>query len=112
MGYGPVRFAPMLSIASGSITASYTTLGTVTQPGRLVTFINDTDADVLISFNASDDNIFLQAGSGQIFDFETNAVDSQNNFALAVNTVVSIKYASGAPTTGSVYVELVYSKPV
>ena len=112
MSYGPVRYAPMLSIAAGSITGSYATLGTVTESGRIVAFINDTDAGVLLSFNASSDNIYLAAGSSQIWDFQGNATDGQNNFALSINTVISIKYPSGAPSTGSVYVEIVYAKPI
>ena len=56
MGYGPVRFAPMLSIASGSITPAYTTLGTTTQPGRIVAFINvvlranEKELDVIMNY--------------------------------------------------------------
>ena len=110
MGYGPVRFAPLLSIAAGSITASYTTLGTTTKPARIVVFINATDAPVFLSFNATDDNVYLEAGSAQTFDLQSNSTPNQNNFGLDANTVVSIKRVSGAPSTGSVYVQVIYPK--
>lgn len=112
MSYGPVRHTPLLSAAFGAITGSYTTLGTTIEAGRVMAYINATDGDVMLSFNATDDHIFLMAGSSQIWDYQSNAVDSQNNFGMPVGTVISVKSASGAPTTGSVYVELAYSKPI
>ena len=112
MSYGPVRHTPLLSAAFGAITGSYTALGTLLEPGRVMAYINATDADVMLSFNGTDDHIFLMASSSQIWDYQSNAVDSQNNFGMPVGTVVYIKSSSGAPTTGSVYVELAYSKRI
>lgn len=112
MSYGYVRYTPLLSIAGATVTGSYAPLGTTLEAGRIMAYINGTDANVLLSFNGTDDHIFLMAGSAQIWDYQSNAVDEQTNFAMPVGTVIYIKSESGDPTTGSVYVELAYSKPI
>jgi hypothetical protein len=106
------RFDSLISLAAGSITASYTTLGSpLTQNWRIFKITNDTDGNMLISFNGTTDNIFVPAASFTLYDLSTNAppIAVTSNLVLALGTQFYIKYVS-APTTGSVYVEGVYAK--
>lgn len=106
------RFDTLRSTAFGSITNSYTTLGTaLTQNWREFCLVNATDGDMLISADGTTDNFFLKANSFLLWDLSTNAqpIASTDTFELAIGTQFYVKYSS-APSTGSVYVEGIYAR--
>jgi hypothetical protein len=103
-----VRLDALRSVAYGSITGSYVALGTAfTHLMRIVKFTNNTDGDMLISFNGSTDNIFIPAGSFTLYDMTTNKEDGNNYFVFQLYTQPYIKYST-APTVGAFYLECVY----
>jgi hypothetical protein len=109
-----VRFDAILSIASGSITNSYTSVGSpLANTWRMFKITNNTDGDMMFSANASTDNLFVPAGGFTLYDCATNAanVAVSDTFVVAVGTQFSIKYIS-APTKGTVYIEGIYAKGV
>lgn len=109
-----VRFDAIRSKAAGSITNSYTTIGSaLTRNWRITRIINDTDGDILISADGTTDNLYLPAGSFVLYDFATNAVSVNESdwFVTEIGTQFYVKYTS-APTSGSVYIEGVYSTGV
>lgn len=108
MAYGTrVWFEPLRELAFGSIGAAYTAIGTGTVDyTRLFTISNSTDVDVYISLDGSTDNIRLSAGSAKVFDLTANKVQD-DGFFIKKTTVFYVKRtAMGAPTTGSVWVEV------
>jgi hypothetical protein len=109
-----VRFDTLRSVAFGDITNSYTALGSaLTQNWRMFRVVNKTDADMLISFNASTNNLIVPANSFVLYDLSTNALNVQDSdwFVMQIGTQFSIKYVT-APTSGNVYVEGIYSTGV
>ena len=109
---GPVRVATVVATAFGSITGSYTLMGSIPQVGRIICFDNATDAAVFISFNGTDDNLYIGAGSFKLLDFQANKASNDVYYALSKDSEVNIKRVSGAPTQGAVYYQLVYAKGV
>lgn len=108
------RFDTILTVAFGSITGSYTSLGSpLSNNWRMFKITNNTDGDMLFSFNASTDNIFVPAYSFTLYDLSTNAQNtrSSDSFVLAINTQFSIKYNT-APTKGAVWIEGCYAKGI
>jgi len=96
------------SVAFGSITNSYTALGTpLTHVTRLIRFINDTDTAMFISTDAVNNMLYLPAGSFILFDLTTNREASGDIFAFAKGTQFYIKYNT-APGARAVYIECVY----
>lgn len=96
--------------AFGSITSGYLPLGTAfTHPMRLVRIINNTNGDLLFSFDTATDNIFCPANSFVLYDLTTNREESLTFFVFANGTQVYVKYSS-APTSGSVYLECIYGQ--
>lgn len=87
------------AIAEGSITSSYTTALTNTEPIRVLDFYNGTDADLYISFNASTNHLVLPASTGKILDLGASG--------LHVDSNVSVKYVSN-PSGGTLYVSGAY----
>lgn len=109
MSFGSrVTFEPIRELAFGSIGASYSAVGTLTVDyTRLVRFVNSTDVEVYISLDGSTNNIRLASGSFMLLDFTTNQVD-EAGFFVAKGTVFYVKRVSGAPSSGSVWIEVVY----
>jgi hypothetical protein len=97
-------------VAFGSITGSYTALGSsFGHPMRIFRLVNTTDADMLFSFDTINDNIIVPAGGFVLYDVTTNREDNVVFFVFATGTQVYIKYSS-APSKGNVYLETLYGQ--
>ena len=111
MTYGKrATFEAVREAAFGSVGAAYAAIGSATADyPRIISFYNSTDKDVYISFNGVTDHIRLAAGSGQVLDLTTNKV-RDDGLLLPLGTVFYQKRtAMGAPSTGSVWVQVVYA---
>lgn len=108
MAYGTrCGFEALRTLAFGSIGASYAAVGTATTGHiRVVTFVNSTDQDVLISLDGVTDHLRLYTGSFQLFDLTTNKV-KDDGFFIPVGTTFYAKRAAGAPTLGNVWIEVI-----
>ena len=109
-----VRIDTIRSKASGSITNSYTTLGSpLTRNWRIFRLVNTTDGDLMISVDGTNDNLVLPANSFVLYDLATNAANVADSdwFVMQIGTQFYVKYES-APTTGSIYAEGIYSTGV
>lgn len=107
----------MRSIANGSIVATYQALGIpLGHAMRVLHFINNTDGDMFISFDANlaavpttgTDNIFIPADTFSLYDL-TSDQDSTESFRYQNGTQVSIRFSS-MPTIGSFYLVAIYGK--
>lgn len=104
-----VRLDAWREAAFGSITASYTNLGTTfAHAMRVLQFINSTDGDVAISFDGITNNIPVIANTFALYDF-TSDQDAQESFRYELGTQLYIKYLT-VPTTGTFYVVAMYGK--
>jgi hypothetical protein len=108
MSYGRrVKFAPIRSVAFGSITSNFVELGDpLGVHARIVAFNNDTDAHISLSFDNVDESLRLAPHSFKLLDLTANQVPEEV-FFLARRTQVYIKYTSLAPTEGDFWMELV-----
>jgi hypothetical protein len=111
MAYGRrVAFEPVRTVAFGGIGAAYAAVGTATiDQARLVSIFNATDANVTISLDGATDHIIVGAGSGQVFDLTANEVQNDGLF-LKKGTIFSAKRTSGAPSTGSLWIQVMYAQ--
>lgn len=104
-----VRFDAVRSMAFGSITNSYTALGTpFGHAMRVLNLRNTTDQGIYISFDGTTDNDYLPASSFALYDL-TSDQDVNEHFRYQNNTQVFVKYAS-APASGAVYLTAIYGK--
>lgn len=106
---GIARFDTLRSVAFGSIAASYTAVGSAfTHSVRTLKIVNLTDQPVLVSFDGTNDNDVLPMNSGEVYDFGANSVANVGNFEQPNNTTVYVKRQGSAPSSGSVYVVIIY----
>jgi len=92
--------------AFGSITASYTAIGTALSSSPRVLFIrNQTDATLYISFDGTNDHHKLASNAGVAVDCATNKADTENISLIENGLTLRVKHAGSAPTSGEVVVE-------
>lgn len=106
-------------LANGSISTTYAKLGSaMTHAVRSFCITNQTDGDMFIAITngstpASDgtaDNLFVPATNFRLYDVSSNAGQQTNSppFALAKGDQLWVRQSS-APTTNSVYLEILYA---
>ena len=110
MAYGTrVNFEPVREAAFGAIGATYAEVGTATTDyTRIINVVNRSDAEVYVSLDGVNDHIRLGVNSFQLFDFTSDKVNDAG-FFIAKGTIFYAKRVSGAPTTGSLWIEVVYA---
>lgn len=100
------------TLAFGSVAATYTAVGTpTTNAVRLICFTNTTNADVYFSDDGINNKIIVAAGGFKLLDVCSNRDDSNGVYLLPSNTQWYVKRVSGAPGSGSVYIEVLYGMP-
>ena len=112
MGSNIVRFSPVRQVALASLTGSYQPLGVpLDHAMRVLHFINNTNGDVMISFDGTTDNVPLLAESFALYDL-TSDQDSNEMFRYQLGTQIYVKYitAPTLPADGAVYLVAVYGK--
>jgi hypothetical protein len=104
------QLEPLRSLAFGSISGTYATVGTATaNPTRIICITNNTAGDMLFSRDGSTDEIFVAAGSFKLFDITTNARPKNvSDFVFETGTQWYVKQDT-APVSGSVYIEVLYA---
>ena len=108
------RWDALRSLAFGSITGSYTAIGTgLTHISRILDVANSTDVDLLLSFNGTTDNIIMLAGPSQkLFDIATNGGGGTGieEFRLEIGTQIYVKHNGVAPTRGGIWIGFTYAR--
>ena len=97
------------SLAFGSISGSYAALGAaLANPIIQLKIANDTDANILISYDGVNDHEFVSSNSFVLFDVGTNKSIGDGLF-LSEGDIIYVKQEVGAPTTGNVYMSAYYA---
>lgn len=97
------------TVAFGSVGAAYSAVGTaLDDPARLFCLTNTTDADVYFSIDGTTNHFIVPTNSFKLIDITTNKV-REDGYFLAEGTIFYVKRVSGAPTSGSVYIEIVHA---
>lgn len=113
MTYGiHASFDTLREVTSGSITASYTTVGTaLTHEARMIQIVNSTDKAVYLSLDGTNNYLRVASGSTQALDFCTNRV-RDDGFFLPLGTQFYVKRTeAGAPGSGSIAIQVIYAVP-
>ena len=105
-----VTFDPRRSTAFAAITNAYVIVGsTFANQVKQIKIVNDTNANMDISYNGVTDQDIVLANSAFVYDYDSNKSDQAKSFEQAVGAGVYIKYQT-VPTAGSsVYVVVIYA---
>lgn len=99
------------TLAFGAINGlTYTALGgDFDHPMRMIKITNNTDGDMLFSFDGVTNNLFIPAGGFTLHDVTTNRENNGVYFVFNSGTQVFVKYNT-APTSGDVWLECLYGQ--
>ena len=96
------RFEALRSLAFGSVVGTYTAVGSaLTDEAEISVIYNGTDVGLLLSFDGETDHCFLPAYSQRVIDWDTNGK------VIGNHTTFYVKHNGTAPSSGSIYVEVV-----
>lgn len=105
-----VRFEGLRSLAFGGISGTYAGVGAkFANPVRVLKITNLSDANLLISFNGVDDMDVVGANGFCLYDWGSNKANQAGYFDQSAGDRLYVKQESGAPTSGSVYVTVIYA---
>lgn len=109
-----VRFEPIRFLAFSAISAlTPTAIGIpFSNPVRLLEINNLTDADLLISFNGIDSHTVIAARTGKIYDYGSNKADQPGFLEQALGERVYAQAILALPSSGAVYVTVMYAAQV
>ena len=97
------------SVAFGGITGAYAAVGSaLDDPARIFILNNISNQDLLISLDGVTDHLILPAGAFKLIDVAANKGRDDGLF-VAAGTVFYVKHNGVAPTSGSVYLEVIHS---
>jgi len=108
MAFGTkAQFDAVRELAFGGISGAYAPVGApLTDHARIVRISNSTNAEIYFSIDGTTNHIRMAVNGFVLFDFSTNRIQNDGLF-LSVGTQFYAKQVSGAPTSGSVWVEVV-----
>jgi len=99
-------FQTLQSGAAGSITGSYAALGSsYTSPLKIFRIVNNTDGDLLFSFDGTNNHLFVPTMSFVLYDITSN--DGAALYYSVGNRAQFYVKTSSSATTGSVYLEAI-----
>lgn len=102
------QFDTLRTVAFGGISGTYVIVGgPLTQPCRILTIVNGTNGDLFLSTDGINNMIFVPSASSVKYDISANRENPSNVFVLPLGTQFYVKQST-APTSGAVYVEVVY----
>jgi len=103
------KIEPLRELPFVSISGTYAAVGAETEhPTRLICFSNNTEGDMLFSRDATNNELFVAAGSFKLFDLQSNInPNKEDRYVFAENTQWYVKQIT-APVSGSVYIEVIY----
>lgn len=107
-----VRADSLRTLGFASISASYAAVGTATtHPWHVFKITNNTDGDMIISFDTVTDNLFVPAGSFVLYDLAANGppISDKDIFLLQIGTQFYVKQST-APSKGAIWVEGLYAR--
>lgn len=101
------KFDTLRSAAHTSIGASYATIGSaLPSEAVILTFKNQTNGDVLVSTDGTNDMLTLPANSFNVYDIRANAPNN-SDFLFRKGTQFYVKDGTTAAASGTFYIEAV-----
>lgn len=111
MAFGTrATFDAIRELDFGDISSSYAAIGTpLSDNTRIISFNNGTNEAVYVSIDGSTDNLRLRGNSFKLLDLSANKIRDDGLF-LPAGLQFYIKEVSSSPTSGSVWIEVLYAE--
>lgn len=96
-----VRQEAIRTLAFGGIGVAHAIIGAaIADEAELICIVNNTDADLMVSYDGATDHVMMPMYSSYVIDFQSNEKQLGNRTAFYV------RHLGVAPTVGAIYVEV------
>ena len=109
-----IRFENLRILYAGSVSVFVPTAVGLpfANPVRMLKITNLTDANLLISFNGVDFHDVVTERGFCLYDYGSNKADQPGFLEQALGDRLYVQAITAAPTTGAVYVTVIYASQV
>ena len=108
-----VKYEILRTVAFGSVLTSYIPIGTpFLNPVRILKVTNLTNQPLFISTDGINNHDVVAANAAYVYDFGSNKSDSGGLLEESQNDQIYVKAVSTLPTSGSIYVTVIYASQV
>jgi hypothetical protein len=109
-----VRYEPLRSIGHADIQIDYEPVGLpFANPVRILKVTNLTDQNMIVSLNGIDDNDVVASNGFFLYDYSSNKASTAGLLEQPQGDRIYIRSETNTlPTTGNVYVTVVYASQV
>jgi len=107
-----IRWRPetLRSLAFGGISGTFAAVGAVlANPISSYKISNDTDANLIISYDGVNDHEFVASNSFVLFDAGANKSNRGQGLFLSQGDRLFVRQEVGAPTSGNVYFSVYFA---
>lgn len=107
-----LRIDAYKTIGFAAITGAFGVVGTPLEHNwRAFRIVNATDGDMIFSLDGTTNNLFVPANTFVLYDISTNSAPLNNidRLVFGINSQFYVKQSTAA-TTGSIYIEGIYSR--
>ncbi len=107
-----VVFDQIRVLAEAGTSASYALVGgALTDTARMVLINNTMNGDLMMSFDGTTDQLYIQAGQAMVLDFSSDKEAPSYQFGLAKGTFFWVRwFGLTNPTTGDIFISVVYGR--
>ena len=111
MAYGTrADFDSIRELAFGSISGTFAAIGSaLTVHGRIIKITNGTNVPLYISLDGVNDQDKISANGFVLFDLSTNKIQDDGLF-ISIGTVFYAREDTASPTSGSIWVSVIYGQ--
>lgn len=106
------KYDALRSMDFESMSENYTPIGTVlTHAARIIVITNTTNTPLYISYDGVTDHSYIPSGyPPRQINYGTNRGGIITALEQQAQTSVFVKYVGSAPTSGSIFVEIIYAE--
>lgn len=104
------RWETLRSLGFASLSGSFTAIGTALEfPSRIIKITNNTDVDLIVSTDGTNDHIFIPTRTASLYDFASNRSNLSGSLDVPQAQRFFAKDNGSAASSGAIYVESVYA---
>jgi hypothetical protein len=108
-----IRYEVLRTLAFGSITTSYVAIGTpFLNPVRMLKVTNLTNQPLYISTDGINNHDVVSANAAYVYDYGSNKSDAGGLLEESQSDQLYVKSVNTLPTSGSIYVTVIYASQV
>ena len=105
-------FEQIRVLADGGTSGTYAVVGgPLLNPCKMLIINNQMNGDLMMSFDGTTDQLYIQAGQAMVLDFSSDKEGPSEKFSLSEGTQIWVRqFGLKDPTSGDIFISVVYGR--